>query len=504
MIKTVVTALPFQDKTAEGYVAFCEQGFDYEHHPVAQLQDYVIGLSEIIKQRRFSGALNSSLVLAGSRNGAPVYIMLYGLGSVQKRQEERLESYRRAIGNMVRTIECVKISTVSVSMPDPAWFEVDMTIIGRETTTTALMASYHFDHYITDPEKKVSRDFEMILSTLERFHNQLEAGLSQGQRIGYAVNQARYWCDLPANILTPTVMANYIKKVADTHDFKVTIFTEADIKRMGMGGLEAVSRGSAEECRLVVMEYQTDDPKAPTIGLVGKGITFDSGGLSIKPAVGMETMKDDMAGAAAVMSTMEAIAHLKPKVNVIALAPISENLPSGTATKPGDIIRFYNGKTAEVKNTDAEGRLILADAMAYAISQYKLDALIDIATLTGSCAAALGPFYCGLMSKYDELSNQLLQASERSGDRAWRLPFSDDYKAAIRSDVADMCNIGIERYRSGAITAGFFLQNFVGHVPWVHLDIAGPSFNVPDISYYRPGATGFGVRLFVEFLITIR
>ena len=268
-----------------------------------------------------------------------------------------------------------------------------------------------------------------------------------------------------------------------------------------MGGLLAVSSGSEQEPRFIVVEYVPEKQSTETVGLVGKGVTFDSGGISIKPAQGMDEMKDDMAGAAAVISSMELIAHLKPRVNVIGIAPITENLPSGTALRPGDIITFYNGKTAEVKNTDAEGRLILADALAYAVKHYKLDALINFATLTGSCSAALGPFFCGLMSKHDHLAEQIAHASLESGDRAWRLPFHDDYKVAIRSAVADLCNIGNESYRAGSITAGFFLQNFVGDVPWAHLDIAGTSFNVPDISYYRPGATGFGVRLLANLLL---
>ncbi len=498
MITTTVTNKPFQDQRAEGYVAFCEQDFDFAHHPAAELQRFFEPLKQVHIQRRFTGKAGTSLVVAGMHDGGPVYIMLYGLGPVTNKQEDRVECYRRAIGSMIRSAEALKISTLALSFPDPAWFEIDATTLGKETIITADMTSYHFDQFITDPERKVNRTYEFIISAQDSILEQIRSGAELGSRIGFSVNQARYWCDLPANILTPTVLANHADRIAKAHNLGVTIFNEADIIAMGMGGLEAVSRGSAEECCLVVMEYKVEHNKAPTIAIVGKGITFDSGGLSIKPAAGMEAMKDDMAGAAAVISTMEAIAHLKPRVNIIALAPLAENMPSGTATRPGDIVRFYNGKTAEIKNTDAEGRLILADALAYAVAHYKLDGIIDIATLTGSCAAALGPFFCGLMSKNDELSDRVLLSGQRSGDRAWRLPFTDDYKAAIKSDVADISNIGQEKYRAGAITAGFFLLNFVGTVPLVHLDIAGTSFNVPDISYYRPGATGFGVRMFID------
>lgn len=213
----------------------------------------------------------------------------------------------------------------------------------------------------------------------------------------------------------------------------------------------------------------------------------------------METMKEDMSGAAAVISTMQAIAILKPDVNVVGITPLSENLPSGSATKPGDILKFYNGKTAEVKNTDAEGRLVLADALSYAVKHCNLDAMIDIATLTGACAYALGPFFTGLMSQHEDLIDKICDSAERTGDRVWELPLHDDYKPAIKSQVADISNVGSKQYMAGAITAGLFLQNFVGDMPWAHLDIAGTAFNVPDISYYRPeGATGVSVRLLID------
>ena len=201
------------------------------------------------------------------------------------------------------------------------------------------------------------------------------------------------------------------------------------------------------------------------------------------------------------LATMKVLAQFKPAVNVIGLAPMAENMPSGTAHKPGDVITFYNGKTAEVKDTDAEGRLVLADALSYAVEKYKPDAIIDIATLTGSCAAALGPFYAGLLSQHDELTKKVIEASERSGDRVWRLPMDNDYKVAIKSHIADMSNIGTMQIKAGVITAAFFLQYFVGKVPWVHLDVAGTAFGVPDITYLRPGATGFGIRLFVDLIM---
>jgi leucyl aminopeptidase len=213
----------------------------------------------------------------------------------------------------------------------------------------------------------------------------------------------------------------------------------------------------------------------------------------------MLTMKDDMAGAAVVLATMHVIAQLKPKVNVVAVAPLVENMPSGSAQKPGDVIKTYSGKTIEVIDTDAEGRLILADAIAYTIDKYKPAALIDVATLTGAIAYALGVFYAGMFTQHDPLAKRLIKASQRSGDQLWRLPLDDDYAPAIRSDIADVKNVGSQTYMGGSITAGLFLKEFVTpETPWVHLDIAGVAFGVPDLTYIRPGATGWGIKLLTD------
>lgn len=485
---------------ADLYVGFCP------HNTIPEdiLRDFkalYAPLSEVIKKRNFTGAAGSQLAISAIRENKPVTLLLVGIGSEKKSQPDRLEAARRASGLIIRVAENVKAQKAAILLPDHAWFNINEFELTKEIVSTLMMASYHFDQFITDAAAKFTQDCEITLCAPEILHDQISVGLEFGQRIGHAVNQARQWCDLPADVLTPTVLAGHAERIAKVHNLKSTIFTESEIKKMGMGGLAGVAAGSAQECRFVALEYKTDAPGAVTIALTGKGVTFDSGGISIKPANRMDEMKDDMAGAAAVISTMEAIAHLKPRVNVIGITPIAENMPGGKAIRPGDILTFYNGMTAEVKNTDAEGRLILADALSYAVKHYKPDAIINVATLTGSCAAALGPFFAGMMSNHEDLVQKLSGASQRSGDRLWRLPFHDDYKKAVRSSVADMCNIGNESYKAGAITAGFFLQNFVGDTPWVHLDIAGTSFNVPDMSYYRPGATGFGVRLFIDFLM---
>lgn len=501
MLKITLSDKPLVGHTSQGYAILCDDTGIADVKVQAIADRFYKPLKEIISQRKFTGAAGSSLVVAGADNSVPVYLIFVGLGSAKRKQHDRVEQLRRAAGQIIRAAEQLKISTLTIELPDAHWFAIDDYTLAKELTSALLMTTYHFDDFITDESRRINQNYTITFCAPAALHDKLSVGVEHGQRIGHATNQARYWCDLPANKLTPTQLADNAQKIAAPHNLKVTVFDEKTVKEMGMGGLISVSQGSAQECRFVIVEYTTATPNAPTIALVGKGVTFDSGGISIKPANRMDEMKDDMAGAAAVISSMEMIAHLKPQVNVIGIAPLTENLPSGTATKPGDIVTFYNGKTAEIKNTDAEGRLILADALSYAVKHYKPNAIINFATLTGACSYALGPFFCGLMSKHDDLAEQVVAASQRSGDRAWPLPFHDDYKVAIRSTVADICNIGNESYRAGSITAGFFLQNFVGETPWVHLDIAGTSFNVPDISYYRPGATGFGVRMIADLVM---
>ena len=503
IIPKLVTNL-LLDRTCDAYVFLAEHDFDfamvrstagvlYPHYAMAA------------KERGFTGKAGSSLVLTGIHKKQGVYLIFLGLGDLKggvgANGYKNVEAYRRAMGQLVRLAESHKFESVTFDLPDPALLGLSYTRLAQETTTILSKASYHFDRYITNPERKFSWNITVLIGVNKKYADQAQDGIDRGLALGDAINTARTWCDMPPSALNPPVFAQEAAEMAKKFSLKTTIFDKKAIVKMGMGGLEGVARGSQYEPRLVILEYKAKDPKAPTIALVGKGITFDSGGLSIKPSTAMETMKDDMAGAAIVLATMKVLAQFKAPINVIGLAAMAENMPSGTAHKPGDVITFYNGKTAEVKDTDAEGRLVLADALSYAVKNYKLDAIIDIATLTGSCAAALGPFYAGLLSQHDALTELVEQASLRSGDRVWRLPMDDDYAVAIKSSIADMSNIGTMAIKAGVITASFFLKNFVGKTPWVHLDVAGTAFGVPDITYLRPGATGFGIRLFVDLIM---
>lgn len=499
MININITNKNLLDVNADGYAFFLEHEFDFAQLNAVAKKMFV-PLENAIKQRRFTGRAGSSLILTGVHDNKSVYLIFLGLGDL-KSGSINVETYRRAMGQLVRIAESHKLNKVAFNLPDPAYMGLSYKRLAQETSSIVHKASYHFDEFITSEDRKLSWDFEIILSCDDKLINEVQDGIDQGVVIGHAINKARYWCDMPPSRLNPTIFANQAKQIANDYGLKATIFSQDEIIKMGMGGIAGVSAGSGQECKFAILEYKTDKKDAKTIGIVGKGITFDSGGLSIKPAKGMETMKDDMAGAAVVLSTMQVIAQFKPSVNVIAFAPMTENMPGCHATKPGDVLKFYNGKTAEVKNTDAEGRLILADALSYAVKNYKLDAIIDLATLTGACAYALGPFFAGLMGQHDDLIEKIIKASKTSGDRVWRLPLDNDYKPSIRSDIADISNIGSDRYSAGTITAAFFLQNFVDDVPWAHLDIAGVAFGVPDMSYLRPGATGFGIRLLTDLIL---
>lgn len=474
---------------------------DEEHctsHPAIQaLKKVFPDVVELLKKRDFTAKALTTIHFPVVSDADFEHYILVGLGSTKEKPID-IEVLRRAVGKAIRIAEQHRFTSIILELPSVNLFDVSLKYLAEQVAITIQMALYHFNKFITD-KKRLPTLKEVTLAITDHDEKQVKKGIEEGSIIGDGVQLARHWIDLPPVELTPIELATVAKKIAKEADLKYTVFDEKEITEMGMGGLAAVSKGSDRDAELVILEYHCGKKDAPTLAFVGKGVTFDSGGLSIKPAQYMETMKEDMSGAAAVIAAMKVIGQLKPDVNVIGLAPIAENLPSGKATKPGDIITFYNGKTAEVKNTDAEGRLILADALSYAEKHYKLDAMVDIATLTGSCAYALGPFFTGLMSNDEQLVKRIEKAGRQSGDHVWRLPLTDDYKKAIKSPLADMSNIGSKQYMAGAVTAGHFLGHFVEKTPWAHLDIAGTAYNVPDIPYYRPeSATGVGVRLLVD------
>jgi leucyl aminopeptidase len=361
----------------------------------------------------------------------------------------------------------------------------------------ALLGLYSFTKY-KKPEYEDIEEMLIVVREKEKVPI-LESVIGKGKLVAEATNLARDMVNEPANYMTPSQMAEAAKKIASKYNLEFKVFDQEDMEAMGMGALLGVAKGSNQPPRLITLSYKGDEHSKKAIGFLGKGITFDSGGISIKPSEGMGEMKDDMAGAAAVMTALGAIAQLKPKVNVTAIIPATENLPSGSALKPGDVLKAMNGKTIEVISTDAEGRLILADSLSYA-RKLGLSPLIDLATLTGACRVALGTLYSGLFGNDQDLVDKALRAAERTGERMWQMPMPEEYKEQNKSEIANVKNTG-NRY-GGAITAALFLAEFVDDTPWVHIDIAGTALSSKESGYTVKGATGVGVRTLVELALS--
>lgn len=323
--------------------------------------------------------------------------------------------------------------------------------------------------------------------------------MTRGSRAALAVCAARDMANEPANFWTPARFAEYGRKIAGEQNLKCTVLNKAALKRLGMGGILAVNQGSAEPAALVILEYRGGGKGCPTLLLVGKGLTFDSGGISLKPAAGMEDMKYDMCGGAAVLAAMQAVAEERPQgLNVVALVPATDNMTGSAALRPGDIITQYGGRTVEVVNTDAEGRLLLADALAYGIEKFKPTAVVDVATLTGAVIVGLGHHRTGLLANNDALAAQILAAGERSGEPLWRLPLGPEYSRLLKSEVADLKNIGDKT--AGTITAAAFLQEFVGETPWAHLDIAGTAWGMEKSYINGKSPSGTAVRTLLQLI----
>ena len=419
-------------------------------------------------------------------------ILLLGVG---KKADATPDALRRAIGKVAPAL--AKQRSVATTLPQVLPRAGDAAL--QATAEGLLLGSYRFDRYKSNANgNRPVLEQVTLLGSGRSDARKAKRTLDRAQVISESVEWARDLVNTPALEATPDYLAKEAQRMAKETGLRVKIWKKAELERGGMGGILGVGRGSVNEPRMIELEYSGGGRGAP-IGISGKGITFDSGGLSIKDAKNMETMKCDMAGAAAMLATMRTIALLKPRVNVIAAIPSSENLPSGSSIRPGDILRHRGGKTSEVLNTDAEGRLVLADALAY-LAEKKPRVIIDAATLTGACMVALGDQITGVMGNDERLIDDLIEAGDRVGEPMWELPLYREYKSQIESNVADVKNIG-ERW-GGAITAALFLVEFVGDIPWAHLDIAGPAFTERGGDYTPKGGTGVPVRTMVEYILT--
>lgn len=442
----------------------------------------------------FEGNKKETLLLySGSSIPAP-RIVLLGLGV---RGAADTDAIRIGFAEAIRKLQGLKVKSIGTCLN----FR-EKGIEADEAASAALegliLGDYRYEFYKTGDPERHSIETVMIAGGAWSEPKPLVSVTAAAEKIGEAVCFARDLGNAPANGLTPDALAGISEKTAKTRKIKCTIFDKEKIRKAGMTALLGVAQGSREPPRFIILEYYGARARGNNIVLVGKGITFDSGGISIKPAEKMGEMKADMAGAAAVIGAVRAAADLKLPLNVIGLVPATENMPGGGALRPGDILKSLKGKTVEIITTDAEGRLILADALAFA-ERFDPDVVIDIATLTGACVVALGEEVAGLFGHNEDLKQRLKTASRKSGEKIWELPLWECYQELNKSDVADLKNTGGRN--GGAIAAAAFLSRFAGAVPWAHLDIAGPGFSNTDRPYTPKGATGFGVRLLVRFLM---
>ncbi|MBI2213307.1 MAG: leucyl aminopeptidase [Acidobacteria bacterium] len=449
-------------------------------------------IERAIGDSAFEGRSDESITMLA---GAPRKITLVGLGKAEALSHRGLRAAIYAVGKTARRQRDKKIGVALCASFPNASLEAST----RLAADLVAHSDYKYASYITSAEMKKRGEIACTLVAPASLDRRAVARVAaQSSVLTGAVRTVKDLGNGPGNLVTPTQLAKRAQEVAREAGLKCTVFDKKQIQKLKMGGLLAVNRGSAQEPRFIVMEYvPTGRRPKKTVCLVGKGITFDSGGISLKPGERMEEMKFDMCGAAAVMGTMQAVAKMKLPHRVVGIIPSTENLPSGTAYKPGDIVTTMSGKTIEVVNTDAEGRVILADALTYS-TRFKPDHLIDYATLTGACVIALGGAATGLFSTDDELASRLTAAGEEVGERLWRMPVWDDYKDYIKSEWADMKNSGGRA--GGAISAAMFLREFVDCPSWAHLDIAGTAWADNETAREAKGATGVGVRATVRFL----
>jgi leucyl aminopeptidase len=463
--------------------------------------DAAIGgsIAAAIRDGDFRGKWGETLLLRPGRGVAARRVLVLGLG---KKEKFTPDLVRQAALPVMRLAGKLKLKEVASVLHGAGAGGLDPRTAARFAALGVALSGYEYDRYKSEKSSRVER-FRWIERDRARA-GPVEAGLSEGARLGEAINWGRDLVASPPADLRPDGLARAAKALAGGigkaagRKIRVRAYGRKEIEGWRMGGILAVGKGSEAPPRLIVAEYRGGRPGGAWTALIGKGVTFDTGGISLKKWEGMEKMKYDMAGGAGMLAAIRACASLGIPKNVVAVVPAVENMPSGTAYRPGDVIRTMSGKTVEVLSTDAEGRLILADAIAFAKRRYKPAAMVDAATLTGACVVALGSVTMGMMGNDETLLARMKEASASSGERAWELPLHEEYFEQIKSDIGDLKNIGGPE--AGTITAGCFLKEFVGDTPWIHLDIAGVAWREKERMGYAPGPTGAPVRLVVEFL----
>jgi leucyl aminopeptidase len=466
-------------------------------------------IERVIKSGDFKAKEGTNSIVYGNDKIGAKRILLVGLGEKRKPPmklgAKYLDTIRKAAANTAMKAVETKIETVSLALHKAFGGRFDLSDVGRACGEGIYLGSYRYDEFVTASEdgRLDSLKVEVIDSDSAKT-KKLNKGVNCGVIIGRAQSYARTLANRPANVISPAKLAETAKELAhDNKNLACTVFDEKQMAAKGMGGVLAVGSGSQNKPRFIILKYSPAGKavnKLPMVALVGKAITFDSGGISIKPAAKMEEMKLDKTGGITVLGTMKAMAELQLPLNVLAVIPSAENLPSGSSYRPGDIITTFSGKTVEVQNTDAEGRMILCDGLNYAVKQ-NCDVIIDVATLTGACRVALGKYMAGLMGNDEKLIKQLQRAAEESGENVWPMPSGDEYAEEMKSKIADLKNIGSKW--GGACTAAAFLRQFVGEAKWAHLDIAGVEMFEKPSAFAAEGSSGFGVRLLATYLINM-
>jgi len=459
-------------------------------------------IKRVQKLGDFKGKEGNSTVLYGSDAIGARRVLLVGLG---EEKEATLDTVRKAAAHSAKRAVEMKVKNMSVALHSAFERRLDLETTGQVIAEGIYFGSYRYDEFVTAENngRLGSLNAELIDSDTVK-KTKLNKGLSIGTIIGQAQSYARTLANRPGNVIGPAVLAAEAKKLAsNTAGLTCTVLDDRQLKAKGAGGILAVGNGSVNKPKLIILKYKPagiKGAKQSSIALVGKAITFDSGGISIKPAANMDHMKLDKSGGVAILGTMKAVTELKLPVAVYGIIPAAENLPSGTSYRPGDIIETFSGKTVEVQNTDAEGRLILCDAISYAAGQ-KCETIIDIATLTGACMVALGKYMAGVMGNDNKLIEQIKAAATASGEKVWHMPSGKEYLEEMKSKIADLKNIG-SRW-GGACTAAAFLGEFAGKSKWAHLDMAGVDILEKAGQFTTQGSPGFGVRLLTTYLVNI-
>jgi leucyl aminopeptidase len=448
-------------------------------------------IGNVMQRGDMEGRAGSTLLLHNVPGVACERVLLVGLG---RNEEFGDQQYREAVAAAIKSLNAtgageaeLHLSTIAVRRRDVAWRV-------QQAVTVAGECAYRFDRMKSKQESAQPALRKLVLCVDGAAVRTATAALKRGAAVAHGVALARDLGNLPGNVCTPAYLAEQAQELAKTHKLALDVLERKDMEKLGMGSLLSVARGSAQPPKLIAMQYSGGAKNAKPVALVGKGVTFDTGGISLKPASEMDEMKFDMCGAASVFGTLKAVAEMKLPLNVVGIVPATENMPGDKATKPGDIVTSMSGQTIEILNTDAEGRLILCDALTYA-ARFEPATVVDIATLTGACVIALGKVASGLFANDEALAKELLSAGDAAHDRAWHMPLWEDYQAQLKSNFADFANIGGRP--AGSITAACFLARFTKQYKWAHLDIAGTAWK----SGREKGATGRPVPLLTQFLI---